>query len=157
MDKKKRMTKTYGKKISICMAITLSFFLSLIGMISSGHFELIGWIISFAVSTIISLIIGFIVPIKKVTDSACSKFNLQPGKFSTRCFESLISDLIFTPFITLCMVLLAYSRIARTGAKFLPIFLPSLGICMVAGFILIFFFTPFYIKLVTGKHTPETH
>lgn len=153
MNEKEKMMKKAGRKISFLMGITLSFFLSLIGMTTAGHFVLQGWIISFVISTIISLIIGFIVPMKKVGDSVCSKLNMQPGRFSTRCMESLISDLIFTPIITLCMVGLAYSNAVSKGAqlKFLPMFLSSLAICMVAGFILIFIFTPIYIKLVTGK------
>ena len=151
MDEKERNMKKIGRKMSICMALTLSFFLSLIGMISSGHFEPVGWIINFAASAVISLIIGFLIPIKKVTDSASAKFNLQPGRFSTRCFESLICDLIFTPFITLCMILLAYSRIARTGARFLPMFFPALGICMAAGFFLILIFTPLFLRIIVGN------
>ena len=53
MDEKERNMKKIGRKMSICMALTLSFFLSLIGMISSGHFEPVGWIINFAVCAVI--------------------------------------------------------------------------------------------------------
>ena len=152
MTEKDKNMRSIGRKMSLCMGITLSFFLSIIGMASGGHFNLMGWLISFIISTVISLVIGFLVPIKKVTDIACSKCGMQPGRISTRCFESLISDLIFTPLITLCMVYLAYKKAASMGApvSFLQMFLPSFGICMVAGFILIFFLTPLFLKLIIG-------
>ena len=155
MNEKEKQMRSIGRKMNLCMAVTLSFFLSLIGMASSGHFKVEGWIISFVVSIIISLIIGFLIPIKKVTDRASAKFNMEPGRISTRCFESLISDLIFTPVMTLCMVFLSYSKAVKTGApvSFLQMFLPSLGICMVAGFILIFIFTPLFLKMLIG--TPD--
>ena len=153
MNEKEKMMKKAGRKISLCMGITLSFFLSLTGILSAGRFTVQGWTVSFVASTIISLIIGFLVPIKKVTDAACSKLNLQPGKLSTRCFESLLSDLIFTPIITFCMVFLAYSKAVSMGARlhFPSMFLSSLAICMVVGFILIFIFTPLYVRLVIGN------
>ncbi len=153
MDEKENMMKKISRRMSLCMGVTLSFFLSLIGTATSGHFSVPGWIISFIISTIISLIIGFLVPVKKVSDNACQKFNMQPGKLSTRCFESLISDLIYTPIITFCMVLFAYLMATRQGAPlhFLPMFLSSLIICLIAGFVLIFIFMPLYMKLIIGK------
>ena len=153
MSEKEKMMKKVGIKMSLCMGITLSFFLSLIGTATSGHFSVPGWITSFLISAVISLIIGFIVPVKKVTDSACARFNMQPGKLSTKCFECLISDLIYTPVITLCMVFFAYRMATAQGAPlhFLPMFLSSLVICLIAGFILIFIFMPFYMKLLIKK------
>ena len=153
MDEKENMMKKISRRMSLCMGVTLSFFLSLIGTATSGHFSVPGWIISFIISTIISLIIGFLVPVKKVSDNACQKFNMQPGKLSTRCFESLISDLIYTPIITFCMVLFAYLMATRQGAPlhFLPMFLSSLIICLITGFVLIFIFMPLYMKLIIGK------
>ncbi len=157
MNEKEKQMRAIGKKMNICMALTLSFFLSLIGITTAGRFTLPGWIISFLASTVISLIIGFLVPIKKAGDAACAKLGLQPGKLPARCLESLVSDLIFTPVITFCMVYLAYSKAVSMGAhlQFLPMFLSSLAISMVAGFILIFIFTPLYFKLITGKHGME--
>ncbi len=134
----------------------MSFFLSLIGTGTSGHFSLPGWILSFLISTVISLLIGFIVPMKKVNDQITSKLGLHPGRFSTRIVETLVSDLIYTPLITLCMVFFAYKMAESHGAQlsFLPMFLPSLVICLVAGFLLIFIFTPFYMGLIT-KNLPN--
>lgn len=146
--------KKIGRQMSIYMGVTLSFFLSLVGTLTSGHFTVPGWLSSFVVSTVISLLIGLVVPMKKVTDSVNAKCGMQPGKLSTRCLESLISDLIYTPIITFVMVFLAYKIATSHGAKmpFLPMFLSSLVICMVVGYILIFVFTPFYMKLVMKKN-----
>ena len=150
MNEMEKNMKKAGMKMSLCMGITLSFFLSLIGTGTSGHFTIPGWIISFIISTMISLIIGFFVPMKKVTDNACARFNLEQGKFTTRLFECLISDLIYTPVITFCMVLFAYLMATSEGAPlhFLPMFLSSLVICMIAGYILIYIFTPIYTKMI---------
>ena len=153
MDEQKKMMKRAGMRISLCMGITLSFFLSILGVLSSGNFSIPAWVISFIISTVISLIIGFIVPMKRVSDSACAKLGLKPGKLSTRCFEALLSDLIYTPVITFCMVFLAYKAACSDGAafQFLPMFLHSLLISMIAGFVLIFIFMPFYMKLILGQ------
>ena len=51
-EMKKKMRKV-GIEINFCMGITLSFFLSLVGTLSSGHFTVPGWLLSFLVSTII--------------------------------------------------------------------------------------------------------
>ncbi len=156
MNEKDRIMRSIGLKMSIFMGITMSFFLSLIGTGTSGHFSIPAWFLSFLISTVISLLIGFIVPMKKVNDQITSKLGLHPGQFSTRLVETLISDLIYTPLITFCMVFFAYKMAVSHGAQlsFLPMFLSSLVICLVAGFLLIFIFTPFYMALIT-KNLPK--
>ncbi|MBR1815069.1 MAG: hypothetical protein IJ763_00035 [Lachnospiraceae bacterium] len=146
--------KKIGRQMSILMGVTLSFFLSLTGLLASGKFNVAGWLISFLISTVISLIIGFLVPMKKVTDSVNNKLNLTPGKLGTRCMESLMSDLIYTPIITLAMVFMAYKKATAHGAKipFIAMFGKSLVLCMVVGFILIFIFMPIYMRLVFKKN-----
>ncbi len=146
--------KKIGREMSLLMGVTLSFFLSLTGLIAAGKFNVIGWIISFVISTIISLIIGFIIPMKKLTDGVNNKLGLKPGKLGTRCMESLISDLIYTPIITLAMVFMAYKKATAHGAKipFMGMFGKSLALSMVVGFILIFIFMPLYMKLVFKKN-----
>ena len=146
--------KKIGLQMSLLMGVTLSFFLSLTGLIAAGKFNVIGWIISFVISTIISLIIGFIIPMKKLTDGVNNKLGLKPGKLGTRCMESLISDLIYTPIITLAMVFMAYKKATAHGAKipFMGMFGKSLIISLVVGYVLIFVFMPLYMKLVLKKN-----
>jgi len=153
--------KKIGMKMSLFMGLTLSFFLSLTGNLTSGHFTVPGFLISFVISTIISLIIGFLVPMQKVTGGFDRKHNLDPAKFSTKCINSLISDLIYTPVITFCMVAMAHHNAVSHGQQMPPLwlmFLKSLIISMIIGFVLVYIFTPLYLKLVTkNMPRPEQH
>ncbi len=146
--------KKAGQKMSLCMGITMSFFLSLTGLLSSGHFTIPSFVINFLISTVISLVIGLFIPMKKITDAAVQKTGMTPGKFGTRCFESLISDLIYTPVMTFCMVAMAHHNAVSHGQEMPPLirmYLPSLGISMLVGFVLIFIITPVYTKMIFGK------
>lgn len=139
-----------GIQMSILMGVSLSFCLSLVGSLSSGHFTMPTFLLSFAVSTIISLIIGLLVPMKKVNDSLDAKLGLQPRNLSTHLFESLISDLIYTPIITLVMVFMNWKIATSHGATipFAPMFVKSLIISMLVGYVLIFVLMPLFLKLV---------
>lgn len=159
-EEMQKKMKKIGREISVLMGVTLSFFLSLVGTATSGHFSVSGWLLSFLLSTIISLIIGFFVPMKRVLDSVDQKAGLTPGTLPARCLESLISDLIYTPIITLAMVGYAYfglTAAAASGAPivvppFVPMFLRSLLITMIVGYILIFLLMPVYMKLVMKRN-----
>ena len=144
----KKMRKI-GRTISVFMGFTLSLFLSLFGNLTSGHFSWQGWLISFGASLIISLIIGFAVPMKKVNDSECRRHNLDPNKFSTHLLLGLISDAIFTPIISIAMVLLAYFMATRQGAQLnlAIMMITSILDCYAVGYLLILIFTPLYTKL----------
>ena len=149
--------KKIGMQMSILMGITMSFCLSLTGNLSSGHFTLPAFLSSFLISTVISLMIGFFVPMKKVGDAAVQKANLTPGTLGAKCLESLISDLIYTPVLTLCMTAMAHHNAVSHGQAMLPyllMFLRSLLLSMIIGYVLIFLLTPVYLKLVMKKNTP---
>ena len=147
--------KRVGRSMSICMAITLSLFLSLtgnlVGMVQSGRFDTIGFIIGFVVGTIISLIIGFAVPMGRIHQWVEKK---QGPGLMARYIESLISDFIYTPLMTTLMVTLAYILARSHGQHppFLGMYLPSLGISMVVGYLLVFIFQPFYMKMLMKKY-----
>lgn len=152
MEQRKKMKKI-GIQMSLLMGVTLSFFLSLTGVLSSGQFTIPGFLINFLISFVISLIIGFLVPMKKVNDSLDAKLGLQPYTLKTRLFESLISDLIYTPLITLCMITLAHHNAAAHGAQipYVPMLLRGLLLSLAVGYVLIFIFMPLFMKLVL-KH-----
>lgn len=140
--------------ISVCMGITLSFFLSLSGVLLSGHFTPAAWLISFVISALISLVIGFCVPMKPLLDKITGK--MKPLAISTKCLEALVSDLIYTPVITLAMVAFAWMGIKRNAPPaalppFLPMFLHSLAAEMVIGFVLILIFMPLFMALVLRR------
>ena len=158
MDPKKM--KKVGLFVSICMGIGMSFFLSLIGMGLSGHFTIPGWIISFLISTAVSLIIGFIVPMRKITEGAVRSLKLQPHSLVARCVESLISDIIYTPIMTFIMVFYAYRSAISHGApagslNLGGMFLGSVWICLGAGFLLIFILMPIFVKMAMKKYLPQ--
>ena len=155
-----------GWQISLRMGVTLSLCLSLVGglfgQLSSGTgFRLpafiISFLLSFLASLIISLLIGLLVPMKKVTDNFSKKHGLKPGKLKTLLAEALISDLIYTPLITVIMVILNYALAFQNGAR-IPVpgmvigLLESLLLCFVTGYVLIFFFMPLYMRMVFEKN-----
>ena len=148
--------KVIGRKMSIRMGILMSFALALVGTLTSGHFTPVGFVVSFLVSTIVSLIIGFVVPVGKASGDFCRKRGLAPGSLANGIVSSLISDLIYTPLITLVMVALAY-RMAMIQSgnmaqiPFIPMFLRSLAICFPVGFVLIFIFMPLFLKQLMKK------
>ncbi|MCR5798415.1 MAG: hypothetical protein K6G63_10945 [Eubacterium sp.] len=139
--------KKVGRRMSIYMAVVLSFSLSLIGMVSAGKFTVVGFLISFLISTVISIIIGIIVPMKKLNDSVAIKSKIK-SKLGQRLLITLVSDCIFTPVMTLAMVGLAHRMAVSQGATipFLPMFLKSLIISMLAGYVIIFIATPLCFK-----------
>lgn len=158
------------RKISICMnfmmGVTLSFFLSLVGMLSSGHFEVKGWLINFAASCVLSIAIGFLVPIHKIGSALSLKMGFQERSLPFHCFESLVSDCIYTPIMSFAMVSLAYMGVKKsieaaaekgTPVEFLPqisfmqMFLPGLAITMIAGYFLILILQPLFLKMLLKK------
>ena len=114
-EEMRKKTRKVGIEMNLCMGITLSFFLSLVGTLSSGHFTVSGWLLSFLISTVISIVIGLLIPMNKVMEAVDRKAGLQSGSLGARFLDSLISDLIYTPLLTLCMVGFAYWIIVRHG------------------------------------------
>ena len=162
--------KKVGRQISVRMGITLSLCLSLVGglfgqMTSKEGFRLgpflISFVVSFAVSLVISLVIGFIVPMKKVTENFCQKHKLKPGSLKALLGETLVSDLIYTPLITVAMVCLNYAMAFGRGAK-IPVIgmviglVESLVLCFVVGYVLILFFMPLFMRMVFEKNGVPT-
>ncbi len=160
MDEK---MKTIGRKMSIRMGILMSFCLALVGTLTSGHFTPVGFLISFVVSTIASLLIGFLVPVGKVSAGICKKCQLAPETLPNRIVSTLISDIIYTPIITLVMTALAYKMaMIQSGGmaqiEFAPMFFKSFAICFPIGFVLIFIFMPLFLKQLLsadGKEAPR--
>ncbi|MGN0638879.1 MAG: hypothetical protein ACI4J0_10950 [Huintestinicola sp.] len=105
--------KKMGISMSMLMGVTMSFVLSLVGTLGGGHFTVPGWIRSFIVSLIISLVLGFIIPMKKLSDSACAKCNVPIHSTKGKLLSALVSDLIYTPLLTVIMVTLAVTGAGR--------------------------------------------
>ena len=149
--------KKVGITMSTFMGIAMSFFLSLTGTITSGHFTVPSWLISFVISGLISMVIGIVIPMKKVNDKLVGAFKLPPFSFAGRCLESFVSDLIYTPLMTFCMVFFAYKSAIAHGAPAESLslggmFLSSFFICFVVGFVLIIILMPIFLKISMKMH-----
>ncbi|MBR5722647.1 MAG: hypothetical protein IKX57_03390 [Oscillospiraceae bacterium] len=142
--------KKIGLQMSVLMGITLSFFLALTGNLRSGHFTLPAFLISFLLSTVISLLIGLFVPMPKLEGAVCEKLQAEPRSMKGNAVTALVSDLIYTPVITLVMTLLGYRQAVQHGASvsFGGMFLVSLLVSLVLGYVLIFVLKPLFLKLV---------
>ena len=142
--------KNAGIKMSLLMGVTLSFFLSLTGTLSSGKFVLPSFLTTFAASFVISLIIGLIVPMRKVESGAVRACGLKEHTLPARLVSSLVSDLIYTPVITLAMILLVRKMASAHGEKLPPfgvMFGSSLILSLLVAYVIIFIVTPIYVKV----------
>ncbi len=148
------MNKKIGIHMSLCMAISLSFALSLMGNLMSGHFSAPGFLLSFAVSTVLSLLIGVLFPMPKLQGFVCRKTGWEQRSGKVHAVVSLLSDLVYSPVITLCNVTLAFRSAEKHGAgfPFLPMFLRSFAISLIVAYVLIFLLTPLFIKIILKEN-----
>lgn len=142
-----------GMMMTFMMGFTMSLVLSLTGTLSGGHFTVPSWLVSFGISFVISLIIGFIVPIKRVGDAVCNKVNVVPESFKGNLVSAFISDLIYTPIITIIMVVIMVGNAAKHApegqAPSIGQVLPgSLILCFVVGYIVIAIIQPVFLKML---------
>lgn len=145
--------KKAGRQISIYMGITMSFFLSLFENIISGHFSLILFFATFFLSTTLSFIIGFFVPMGIIISKATA--NMKKGSIAEKLLSSLISDIIYTPVLTLAMIALVRVMLPDGALTNLPpfpiMFVGALIPAMILGYILIMIFMPIFQKMVFEK------
>lgn len=146
--------KKIGFQISILMAFVISLCLSFVGTFCSGQFRLPSCLMSFGISFLISLVIGFIVPMRKVHAALEQKCGLVPGDLKTRLAEAAVSDLIYTPIMTFAMTFAAYKNAVAHGAKmpYLPMFGKSLIISLLAAFCVIYLVTPVIFRFVMKQN-----
>ena len=109
--------------MNLFMGVTLSFFLSLTGNLTAkGGFSPVAFVVSFIISTVISLVIGFIIPMRKVEGGLTKALGLRERSIPAAIVSALVSDLIYTPFMTLAMIFLA----RRMAMKDVPQFTRAL-------------------------------
>lgn len=143
------------RKIGMCMnflmGISMSFVLSLVGTLLGGHFTVPSWLISFGISFVISMVIGFIVPIKKLGDMLCNKCSVNPNSFKGNLLSGIVSDIIYTPIITIIMVVTMLGMAAKHApegvvppvGRVLPM---SLVVCLLVGYVVIVILQPLFLK-----------
>ncbi len=151
--------KKIGIYMNILMGATMSLFLSLsrslTSMRQSGEFSLPGFFSGFLIGFAVGLLIGFAVPIPRLTAALLKKTGQTRGTLPARALESLVSDLIYTPAITVVMILLVRSRIPeRTRPPFIGMLMGSLFLFLALAFLLIFLFMPLYLRILTKKFGP---
>ena len=136
MDEQSRKT---GVFLNITMGATLSFFLSLVSsLISRDGFTVSGFLLSLAVSFALSLLVGFSVRISMIEGMICGMAGVKDGTMGARVLGALVADLIYTPFISLCMNLLSWFMAGKSypfGSAFLRSFLISFAVAFVINFI----------------------
>lgn len=149
----KKMAKV-GLEMNLLMGITMSFFLSLVGILSSGHFSVPGWLTSFLISVVAAFVIGFIFPVQKISAAAVRKSGLNPNAMGGRCLEALVSNLIYTPLMTLIMVFLAWKGATAAGAQipFAPMYFRSLLFTFPVGFVLVLIIARPYLTFVLKRN-----
>jgi len=150
--------KKEDRIMSMLMGTTMSLCMSFIGNITSGHFTVPGFISSFIISFVICIVIGLFVPIGQVANSITDKCGLRRGSMGRRALESLITDIFFTPIMTVAMISYAYNMAKKHGdhMKFVPAFLSSLLIGLIICFLLAFILTPVYLKIArNGSNPPQ--
>ncbi len=141
-----------GSFMNIVMGLTLSFCLSLLGVLTSEKgFTLPGFLVSFAVSFVISLFIGFSVRVGMIEGMICGMAGLKEGTAGARVLGSVVSDLIYTPLITFCMVLMAWFM-ANKQFHLGSTFFKSLVMSLIAAFVIIFIVKPLYLKMAVKKY-----
>lgn len=140
--------------MSLLMGLSMSCILTLVGMLSAGQFTIPGFLKSFLISFVISMCVGLIIPMKKVSDWVLKKCEARPGTLKARVLEALVSDVLYSPLMTLVMVYLAYRQATSHGARitFGPMLLKSELISFVAAFILSFILMPVFMSLVIKRN-----
>lgn len=152
-DKMRRVSRG----MSIRMGVVMSFFLSITGHLLSGHFSWRGFAVSFVVSTILSILIGIVVPIEKISEAFFRDRDIPRNSIQARIMQALVADVIYTPIMTVVMVFIAYSNIMRRSGGnapvgFVQMLLPSLIVCFLVGFVLAFIFQPLFMKILFEKY-----
>ena len=142
--------KRVGLVISIFMCATLSLCLPIIGVIQSGSFSLPMYLLNFVIGFLVSFLISMMLPTIRINMALERKFGLKCNKLKARLLETFLSDLIYTPLITIFMTSIAWYNLKKMGAEtppYIPMILSSLAISFVVAYIIIFFALPLYLKI----------
>ncbi len=145
--------KEIEKTMGLLMGVSLSFILTLTGLLSSGTFTISAFLSNFLISLLISTLVTKVIPLRKITSSFTDKLHLKQGTFSYRIFDTLISDLLMSPLMTFIMVFLAYKQATAHGAKipFGPMLMKAEFISFIIAYVALFFLTPFFLKIAMKK------
>ena len=148
--------RSVGMLTGIFLSVSLSFVLSLVGTLlgtrNNGRFSVVTWLITFAASTFITMVLGLIIPIGRAAKAVSKSFKLKENGIPARLVETLVADIIYTPIISFLMVFIARSFAIANGAppqalKLGNMFLLSFPGVFATGYVFIFIFVPLFEKL----------
>lgn len=164
--------KKVGRYISLRMGIAMSITMSIVGALlgaltavkQSGAPFIMAFLPAFLVSLVITMIlaigIGFIVPMKKVNDGI-AKTTKTKG-FVLHLLQSLVSDLIYTPFIGLVMAFVSTALFVvprNPGMPLVPVALGTFAKGLLPEFIIalivIMILEPIFQKAAFKKYIPN--
>lgn len=139
--------------MNLLMSLTMSLAMSLTGNLSSGSFTLPAFLKNFLISFPLSLLIGVLLPMKKISDALMEKLSLKAESVKGRCLSSLVSSLGYTPVMCFVMVYLAYRSALAHGVKlnFLGMLPRSMAVSLAVAFVLSFLIAPVYAKRLFKK------
>ena len=143
-----------GMMMGLLMGLTMSFSMSLIGNLTSGRFSFGGFLTSFGISFLISLLIGRIVPMNRIAASLINRKGLDPRSLRARILESLVTGLTYTPLMTFFMILLTHHQAVSHGAQIpvLPMLIRGELIQIPASILISFLILPVYKRLLFKKN-----
>ena len=142
--------KKAGMIMSLLMGLSMSFLLTMIGLISARQFTFGAFLRSFAISFMVSTLIGLIIPVRKISAAILRKRSAKPQSLKARLLEALVTDICYSPLMTFIMISLAHRQAVAHGAKipFGPMLLKAEVISFIAAFILNLLITPLFARMV---------
>ena len=150
--------KKVGQEMSVFMGLCMSFVLTAVGLITSGHFTLIDFLLNFVISFLLALILGLAIPVRSIVEVTVRKLGLDHEGFRARLLDALITSLIYSPIMTFLMVYIAYRTAVAHGARITlgPMLMKAELICLPVAFVLGFILSPIILKFVLKRNGIST-
>lgn len=153
MDMQKKMKKV-GFHMNILMGFVISLCLSTTNTMAAEKPDMYTWLISFGTSALISFAVSFIIPIRKIEGGALHALKIKERTLPAKLISTFISDLIYTPFLTLAMIALVRMIVTKASnghAHFPPfpiMFIKSFIFSFVVAYCIIYIFQPLILRFV---------
>ena len=149
----KKMKKV-GFHMNILMGFVISLCLSTTNTMAAEKPDMYTWLISFGTSALISFAVSFIIPMRKIEGGALHALKIKERTLPAKLISTFISDLIYTPFLTLAMVALVRMIVTKASnghAHFPPfpiMFIKSFIFSFVVAYCIIYILQPLILRFV---------
>ena len=147
------------RKVGMIMSVLMSLTLTVVGLLSAGHFTIPGFLISFVVGLVISFLIRKHISISNILADFYKKSKIKPNSLKGNIIEAIIIDLLHSPLICTINICFAYFNATSHGARisFLPMWSKALLMSILCSFIMTLIMKPIVIKLVMKDDNDERH